>query len=119
MLFWTFDHDAILRRLHAEGKTDREIAEVIHIGRKTVGHHRRQLGLPGHHSSQATRVKQSIGLKKAWAEKREKMLAVSMRNLGRRRRRPPPDTQEGREFRKIAKHLGSEAAHAALNKAQP
>jgi hypothetical protein len=125
---WTPEDDAHLRKFHAEGKDDNDIAYILCRNRYVIWDKRTQLGLPANAKgggdngiSPEGRVKLSEAVRARWRDPayRERMMPHMKRaaDAARAKRiKPPPyGSPEYKYYRKVREELGRAAAHNLLN----
>ncbi len=122
---WTSNDDRLLRKFHAEHKTDVAIGYILDRCAKLIGQHRRQLGLSARqrpsnkgwqHSLQA-RQKLSEANCRRWADPAYK--ARHTKRLGdlarsRAAKLPPRGSDGHKLYRKYIRVLGLEAARQEM-----
>jgi hypothetical protein len=81
---WTSERLDEIRRLHAEGLTDREIGERLRLSRSEISRKRRELGLPVHWKTILRRAQQaqlrSLGLTSAGEMRRRAYARYARQN---------------------------------------
>ena len=130
--WWTLAEDAWLRRLHAEGKSDPDIAYILGRHRRTIRRHRIRLGLPpapmrfarGWSHTSATLEAMAVATKAHWqnpvtrAAMAAGQIAATARSRELRWRQPPRGTPEFAQYRKLRTNLGPAEAKRAMGYAQ-
>ena len=126
---WTSNDDRLLRKFHAEGKNDPEIAALLVRHPVVIGNKRRALGLPkvsmagrfaGWKQTPEAKAKIAESNRRRWARRdfRERMLPLLHGQLEEIKqtsfRAPLPKTPEGRLYAKIRDVLGVQAAREAV-----
>lgn len=125
---WTAKDDDLLRKFHAEGKTDADIEYILGRDRHTIGIHRRALGLSpntfrntaGYRHTPESKAKIGEASKARWENPafRERQLPILRKgteaSLENRVKPPARNTVAGKIYRKVREALGRSAAHKLL-----
>ena len=127
---WTKRDDELLRKFHAEGKSDPDIGYILDRHPFVVRWNRKKLGLPpsgkrggmwkGFRHSPEAKEKISAANRLRWkSAEREKLLAAWQRGLEKHRatqfRLPPKGTPEFKLYRKVRLVLGPAAARELVS----
>ncbi len=126
---WTAKDDELLRRFHAESKSDEAIGYIIGRHRVVIQRHRVKLKLPavakagsrpGWQHTPETLARMSEALRQRWARPGyrethgQHIHQARAAYLQKRFRRPPKGTQEHRLYNKLCEALGPEQARQEM-----
>ena len=127
---WTSADDALLRKFHAEGKNDRDLAYILCRAVSGIARHRARLGLksngkPGprkgtfKHTAESRAKIQAAQLKR-WREDEQyrqhplSALAIARQNNEAMRWHIPAEPDDRKYYRKVRAQFGAQYAKAAL-----